>query len=80
MTSQSLSLAPEVASLYRFVSERGCFHDLDASDPSILRIHSGDVLAKIRQGDSSWEEQVPPRVVEVVKSRGLFGYRPGGPS
>lgn len=40
-----------------------------------LSIQTPDVLARIGQGDSSWEELVPPAVAEMIKMKGLFGYR-----
>jgi hypothetical protein len=33
------------------------------------------VLAKIRQGDASWESMVPPQVAALIKDRKLFGYK-----
>jgi hypothetical protein len=39
-----------------------------------LPIYSRDVLAKIRKGDSSWENMVPPQVAGLIKQRKLFGF------
>jgi hypothetical protein len=44
-------------------------------DPQCLRIYSRDLLARIRRGDPLWEEMTPPAVAELIKSRGLLGYR-----
>ena len=33
------------------------------------------MLARIRSGDPLWEEMTPPAVAELIKSRGLLGYR-----
>jgi len=33
------------------------------------------VLAKLKAGDKSWEEMVPPEVAQIIKEREFFGYR-----
>jgi hypothetical protein len=32
------------------------------------------VLAKMRQGDASWEIMVPPQVSRLIKERKLLGW------
>ncbi|TNE71692.1 MAG: TonB-dependent receptor [Bacteroidetes bacterium] len=44
-------------------------------DSSLLGIISDDVLAKIRTGALSWEEDVPAEVVKAIKEYELFGYK-----
>ncbi len=39
-----------------------------------LSIFSRDVLRRIKEGDSSWEQMVPPSVAASIKTRQLFGY------
>ena len=41
-----------------------------------IAIHTADVLARIQRGDVLWQEMVPPTVVEMIKSRNLFGLQP----
>lgn len=43
-------------------------------DQSLLGIISDDVLAKIRTGAHSWEDEVPEEVVKAIKYYELFGY------
>ena len=45
------------------------------SSDELLAIRSADVLARIRAGDSSWEQLVPPIIAEIIKRDALFGYR-----
>ena len=40
----------------------------------MLQIFSPDVLQKIKDSDSTWEDMVPAEVAEVIKQRRLFGY------
>ena len=40
-----------------------------------MRIYPPSVLAKLKAGDESWEEMVPPEVAQIIKEREFFGYR-----
>ena len=42
---------------------------------SLLPLRSRDVLTKIQSGDASWEQLVPPPIVEIIKRDRLFGFR-----
>ena len=41
---------------------------------SNLHIISDNVLAMIRKGESGWEQFVPTKVSEAIKSNGLFDF------
>jgi len=43
---------------------------------SYTSIHTTDVLARIKRGDVSWQELVPPTVAEMIKAKNLFGFQP----
>jgi hypothetical protein len=45
-------------------------------DESLLSIRTADVLARLQQGDLSWEEMVPAAVAATIKAGALFGWRP----
>lgn len=72
---QNLEVAPSLRKLYEFLVERGCIEQLSNFEDKYLPIFSRDVLLKIRDGDASWEDMVPPEVAEVIKRCGFFGYR-----
>jgi hypothetical protein len=44
-------------------------------DESLLSIHTPEILSRIRAGDPSWEEMVPPKVAEIIKDKKLFGFQ-----
>ena len=75
-TVENLQVAPELRKLYGFLVDRGDIAGLDNYDEAALDIFSRDVLAKIKEGDGSWETMVPPKVAEAIKRRRFFGYRP----
>lgn len=56
--------------------EIGSIEPVRGYDESLLSMHTPDVLSRIRGGDPSWEEMVPPKVAEIIKGKKLFGFRP----
>ena len=58
---------------YLFYNRR--MRDIEDYDPSILNIWSREVLRQIKAGEQGWEESLPTFVDEVIKKKGLFGYR-----
>jgi len=75
MTCNNLVFAPELQKLYGYLMDRGGINELDNYDPSCLKIFSRDVLDRIKKGDSTWEQMVPPPVAKVIKSKNYFGYQ-----
>jgi hypothetical protein len=66
--------------LNKLLLEIGRLVPIRSYDESYLSIRTPDVLARIKQGDPSWESVVPPVVVEMIKAKQLFGWQPREPS
>jgi hypothetical protein len=75
LTAENFPIAPQLKHLYAHLRENRFIQDITDFNPDCLRIRSGDVLEKIRAGDASWEKSVPPKIVEVIKKKRLFGWR-----
>jgi hypothetical protein len=71
----SLPLAPLSKRLYWYLLESGQIQPVREFREEQLHVYPDDVLAKIQSGDASWESMVPPQVAEIIRERGLFGYR-----
>jgi hypothetical protein len=76
ITAGNLRVAPHLRHLCAYLVENRLIESLRDFDERCLPIYSRDVLARIRGGDRLWEEMTPPAVVELIKRRGLLGYRP----
>ncbi len=72
---QNFEVAPKLRKLFEYLVERGCIEQLNNFNDKYLSIFSRDVLQKIKDRDPLWEEMMPPEVADVIKSRGIFGYR-----
>jgi hypothetical protein len=71
----SLPLAPLSRRLYWYLLESGQIQPVREFREEQLHVYPDDVLAKIQSGDSTWESMVPPQVSEIIRARGLFGYK-----
>jgi hypothetical protein len=47
---------------------------MDDFNPDCLDIFSRDTINKILNNDSDWENEVPPEVAQIIKTRRLWGY------
>jgi hypothetical protein len=75
LTIDTLNVPENLEGLYRFLIARKRIEDIRDIQEDVLHIFSNDVLILIRAGDPAWEEMVPKRVVKIIRSRGLFGYK-----
>lgn len=76
-TASAMVCEPSLKHIYEHFVESGCIQDIAAYRADQLHVRPGDVLAKIQNGDPSWEKLVPAAAVEIIKKNRHFGYRPG---
>jgi hypothetical protein len=76
ITCENLKIAPDLSKLYGYLVDRGNINLIDNYDANCLRIFSREVLKKIKNGDKTWEDMVPPSVAGIIKSKSYFGYQP----
>ena len=74
-TADNLRVAPHLRHLCAHMLENRMIESLRDVDERCLSIYSRDVLARIRSGDPAWESMTPSAVAELIKRRGLLGYR-----
>lgn len=77
ITVENFPARPELKLLYQYLVENRYVQPIRNYRTELLGIRRLEVLQKIRSGDASWEQAVPPQVAELVKKSRLFGYRPG---
>ena len=74
VTATNIKVAPNLRALFTYLLENGVIEEISSYNPDYLRVHPPEALRKLQSGDESWEKMVPPEVVEIIKSRGFFGY------
>jgi len=75
ISATNLRVAPNLRHLHAYLVENRFIESLRDCDEKCLPVFSRDVLGKIRSGDESWEEMVPPQVAKIIRERNLFGCK-----
>ena len=71
--SSNTPIHPRLRPIYDYLIFNKRIVDLPNFKPSVLKIHSRDVLKMIKEGKSGWENMVPTYVDVIIKENGLFG-------
>lgn len=75
LTSKNLKVYDNVKELYKYFIANRRIVDIVDYNPDFSEIYSREVLAKIAKHETGWENQLPEGVAEMIKERGLFGYK-----
>jgi hypothetical protein len=75
ITATQLKVAPNLRSLFQYLIDNRYIEEIADYRKELLRIYPPAVLAKLKAGDETWEEMVPPEVAQIIKEREFFGYR-----
>ena len=70
--SENLKVHPRMKELYKFFKYNGKVVDVEDYNPEILNIYSREVLQKILNGESDWEDMLPANTVKLIKEQKLF--------
>lgn len=73
--ARDIKTPKEIKFLYEYLLDSKNVVDVKKFKEENLRIFHRDVLEKIQEGDTDWENDVPVEVADVIKSKKLFGYR-----
>ena len=74
MTVENFPVASHLKHLYEHLVENRYVQPIRNFNRDLLRIRRREILRRIQSGDSTWEDQVPPPIVETIKQHRLFGY------
>ena len=75
LSATKVHVAPNLRALFQYLIDNCYIQEIDDYRKDFLRIYPATVLAKLKAGDKSWEEMVPPEVAQIIKEREFFGYR-----
>ena len=75
VTAENLQVAPHLRHLYAHLLENGYITSIKDYHPDYLSFFPPFVLAKLQSGDASWENDVPPAIVEIIKRGKMFGWQ-----
>ena len=75
-TTGNLRVAPKIQHLYDYLIENQSIQPIRDFHQENLSIFSRDVYRRMREGDPSWIDDVPPNVALLICQRRLLGYDP----
>jgi len=78
VTVENLEVSPRFEHLYKHLVANDFVESIRNYNPDYLAVYSGEVLKQIQSGDAAWETQVPAAIAEVIKAKGLFGWKDQG--
>jgi hypothetical protein len=75
VTVETLKVAPNLRHLYAHLQENRFIESIQNYNPEYLSLFAPLVLSKLQSGDSSWEQDVPAPIVEIIKKEKMFGWQ-----
>jgi hypothetical protein len=75
ITAETFRAPEPLRHLYAYLLDNHRIEAIRNVTPADLSILPRDVLARVQEGDPSWEDLVPVEVARAIKDGGLFGYR-----
>ncbi len=75
LTIENFTVAPHLRHLLEHLRSNDCLIDLRAENPPVISHSSRRVLEQLRSQSKGWEQLVSPEVAEMIRSKGLFGYK-----
>jgi len=75
ITADNLRVKNHLRHLYAYLLENHYLVPVLGANMDILDIFSRDIIRRIREGESDWEEAVPEAVAKTIKERGLWNAK-----
>ena len=75
LTANNLKVADSLKELYKYFKLNKRIVDIEDYNPDYSEIYSRIILDKIANHIPGWEKEVPEGVSELIKERGMFGYK-----
>ena len=75
LTSENLKVSDNLKELFKYFKLNNRIVDIENYNPDHAEIYSREILQKISNNDNDWENHVPKGVAEMIKERGMFGYK-----
>src|SRR5690606_21447938 len=75
LDSNNLKVNDNLKELYKYFKHNKRIKDIKSYNPNYSEIYSREILKKIVHAETGWENQVPEGVAEMIKDKGMFGYK-----
>ena len=75
LTSENLKVSDNLKELFKYFKLNRRIVDIKDYNLEHAEIYSREILHKISCGEKGWENKLPNGVAEMIKERGMFGYK-----
>lgn len=75
LSSENLIISENLKELFKYFKLNKRIVDIKNYNPDHAEIYSREILNKIANQENGWENQLPDGVAEMIKERGMFGYK-----
>lgn len=75
LDSNNLKVNDNLKELYKYFKLNNRIKDITDYNPNFSEIYSREILRKIVACEPGWENDIPEGVSEMIKERGMFGYK-----
>jgi hypothetical protein len=75
MTATNMEVPDGIKFLYKYLLDSKQIVPVYAFNKDILHIYPFNVLQDIQENKTGWESNVPQVLVDMIKEKGLFGYK-----
>ena len=75
LTANNLKVNDSLKELYKYFKLNKRIVDIEDFNPDYSEIYSRIILDKIANHIPGWEQEVPESVADLIKERGMFGYK-----
>ncbi|NHW58784.1 TonB-dependent receptor, partial [Escherichia coli] len=75
LDSDNLKVNENLKELYKYFKHNNRIVDIKTYNPEYSEIYSREILVKIANCETCWECQLPEGVADMIKERGMFGYK-----
>ena len=75
LTSENLKVSDNLKELFKYFKLNRKIVDIKDFNLEHAEIYSREILHKITHHEKGWENQLPEGVAEMIKERGMFGYK-----
>lgn len=76
ITADNIKVKDHLKHLFVYLHKNHFIEAVVGANIGYLNIFSREIIKKIKEGDPEWEDGVPEAVVQLIKERKLWGYRP----
>lgn len=75
LDSSNLKVDENLKELYKYFKHNDRIKDIKNYNKQFSNIYSRRIINQISEGEAGWEDLLPEGIAEMIKTKGMFGYK-----